>query len=311
MFEHAGSANHGCEAIVRSTVDMLGNNNKYFLQTFNPKDDIYFGINHISMLVESKEGVVQPNSLTGLIMRTKSRVNPSIDFDTRESIYRHKDLLKKNSIALSIGGDNYCYGSIINSMRDKLNAFKAKSIPCVLWGCSIDEKFINELVISDLKSYSLITARESITLDILNKYGLQNNSACCSDPAFTLKAQQTDWNSDVFKNNEVIGINVSDFMKLYNSYPDATYRNFKVLIDYLLKKTDCYIALIPHVTQNGNNDLEPCRQLANEFNNKRILLADGDFNCMQLKDIISKCTVCIGCRTHSTIAAYSGVSGSL
>ena len=305
MFEHAGSGNHGCEAIVRSTVNMLGTENEYFLQTFNAKEDIQFGIGNIAKLIESKEGIVPANSFKGLIMRTKSRLNSSLDFDTRESIYRHKSLLKSGSVVLSIGGDNYCYGSIINSMRDKLKAFSAKRIPCVLWGCSVDEEYINENVVSDFKNYRLITARESITVDTLEKHGIHTNVIPCSDPAFTLPKQQTDWNNSVFQNNPVLGINVSDFMRLYNAYPDATYKNFKALIDFLLNSTDYYITLIPHVRQQGNDDLIPCQNLANEFKNERILLADGDFNCMQLKSIISKCRLFIGCRTHSTIAAYS------
>ena len=32
---------------------------------------------------------------------------------------------------------------------------------------------------------------------------------------------------------------------------------------------------------------------------------DEEFNCMQLKYLISKCKTFVGCRTHSTIAAYS------
>lgn len=305
MFEHAGSGNHGCEAIVRSTVNMLGATNKYYLQTLNPDDDIKFKINTFAHLITSKEDYISPTSIKGIMNRAFSKINPSVDYDIRESIFRHKSLLQKNSVALSIGGDNYCYGGIINSMRDKLRAFNAKKIPCVLWGCSIDENFINELVLKDLKQYKLITARESLTIETLKKYGITDNVVACSDPAFTLKRQSTDWNNDAFKNYEVIGINISDFMQLYNSYPDATYINFRTLIDFLLKNTDCYIALIPHVQQKGNDDLIPSLQLANEFKNDRIMVVNEDFNCMQLKDIISKCSLFIGCRTHSTIAAYS------
>lgn len=305
MFEHAGSGNHGCEAIVRSTIKILGGDNKYFLQSIQPSEDIKFGINCIAHLLTSKERPVSPNSLQGVLMRAKSRLNTSIDYDTRESIYKYNDLLKKKSIALSIGGDNYCYKGIIGSMREKLAALSAKKIPAVLWGCSIDNVYIDEHVIKDLKKYSLITARESLTVETLESIGLIENVIPCSDPAFTLEKQHIDWNSEVFKNNKVIGINVSDFMGYYNAYPKATYRNFKALIGYILKNTDYHIALIPHVRQNGNDDLIPCMQLADEFKNERIMVASEDFNCMQLKDIISKCSLFIGCRTHSTIAAYS------
>ena len=304
MFEHAGSGNHGCEAIVRTTVNMLGKN-KYYLQTLNPSEDKYYGIGEFVELVESKTDSVKRNSFNGYKMRIKSRLHVDLDYDTQDSLYRHATLIKKNAIALSIGGDNYCYKGIIGSMRDKLRAFRVKNIPCILWGCSIDENYLDELVVKDLQQYSLITARESLTIETLEKYGIKDTVVFCADPAFTLERQAVKWQDDVFAQHSVIGINVSDFMGYYNAYPDATYRNFKTLIDYLLSNTEYYIALIPHVRQEGNDDLIPIKQLADELKNERILVAEEDYNCMQLKDIIAKCKMFIGCRTHSTIAAYS------
>ena len=306
MFSHGGSNNHGCEAIVRSTINILGDKNKYYLQSFSPESDKNFGLDKHSSIITSKELTVDRWSLLGLILRTKSRVNPSIDFDTRESIYRHKELLKNKSIALSIGGDNYCYGSeIINLIRDQLTALNAKSIPAVLWGCSINPENITPPVLNDLKKYALITPRESITANALYSLGLNKTIFLCSDPAFTLPKQKTEWKNEVFNSNSVIGINVSKLIGTYESYANATYNNFKSLIEYLLRSTDSYIAFIPHVRQPGNDDLETSKELAKEINSERILLLDQDFNCMQLKNIISKCSLFIGCRTHSTIAAYS------
>lgn len=306
MFSHGGSDNHGCEAIVRSTINILGDRNKYYLQSFSPKSDKKFGLDKHSDIITSKTLAINRWSPLGLLMRLKSRMNPSIDFDTRESIYRHKKLLKNKSIALSIGGDNYCYGQgIVDSIRDQLTALNAKCIPAVLWGCSINPEKLNAMILKDLKKFSLIIARESITADALCSAGLSEKVFLCSDPAFTLPKQKTNWNSDIFKNNSVIGINLSPLMKSYETYNNATYNNFKALVEYLIKNTDYYIALIPHVIQPGNNDLEISRKLANEIGSDRILLLDKDYNCMQLKDIISKCDMFIGCRTHSTIAAYS------
>ena len=304
MFEHAGSGNHGCEAIVRTTTKILGKN-EYYLQTLNSDEDKRYGIDKLAELIESKTDSVKPNSFAGYKMRIKARLHHDLNYDTLDSLYRHKELIKKGEIALSIGGDNYCYKGIIDSIRDKLHAFGVKNTPCVLWGCSIDENYLDELVVKDLRLYTLITARESLTIETLNKYGIRNTVVSCADPAFTLDRQSVEWNTRVFEQHDVIGINVSDFMGYYNSYPNATYRNFKMLLDYLLKNTDNYIALIPHVRQEGNDDAIPSRQLADEINSDRILIVDEDYNCMQLKDIIARCKMFIGCRTHSTIAAYS------
>lgn len=304
LFEHAGSGNHGCEAIVRSTVEMLGKN-EYYLQTLNPDEDIHFGLGDSVRLVQSKTDSVKLRSMHGTCMRIGAKLTDNKTFALQNSIRRHSALLKKGAIALSVGGDNYCYAGIIGSISDKLQAFSAKGIPFVLWGCSVSDKYLNEAVVDDLKKYALIAARESLTIENLAKAGISDTVVSCSDPAFTLRRQNADWNNDVFRNNEVIGINISSFMKVYNAYPDATYRNIKTLIEYLLQNTDDYIALIPHVVQKGNDDRIPQKQLADEINNERILSLDEDYNCMQLKDVIAKCRMFIGCRTHSTIAAYS------
>lgn len=304
LFEHAGAGNHGCEAIVRSTVNMLGNN-EYYLQTNNIKEDIEFGLNSIAYPIVLKNITIPPKSLKGIGMRIQSRLNPKIDYDARESMMRNHELLIKDSVALSIGGDNYCYAGIIHSMRDKLNALKLKKIPTVLWGCSVDRDYLDKATIEDLKKYALITVRESLSAEVLREIGIEKNVVLCADPAFTLPRKTVSWNNYLLDSQNIIGINVSDFMKYYNAYSNATYNNFYNLLRYILKRTDNYIALIPHVRQSGNDDLEPIKKLARELNNERVLVMDQSYNCMQLKDIIARCRLFVGCRTHSTIAAYS------
>lgn len=304
LFEHAGSGNHGCEAIVRSTIDMLGDND-YYLETLSSKDDIHYGVDKIANLIDSSNIAVKSLSIRGLCYRLCGKFNKSLDFDDRERLYRHKNILIKDVIALSIGGDNYCYGGIIGSMRDKLKAFRIMNIPSVLWGCSINKEHLDTRTIEDLKQYKLITVRESLTKEVLESIDIKDNVISCSDPAFTLKKQETHWHDELFIDNNAVGINVSDFMEYYNAYPDATYRNFLTLIKYLVDKTNYNIVLIPHVRQEGNDDVVPINKLAKEINSSRVYVLDEDYNCTQLKDVISKCRMFIGCRTHSTIAAYS------
>lgn len=304
LFEHAGAGNHGCEAIIRSTVNMLGDN-EYYLQTNNIKEDTEFGLNSITHPIVLNNVTISPNSLKGISMRIQSRLNPNLGYDDRESMIRNQKLLIKDSIALSIGGDNYCYAGIIHSMRDKLNAFKLKKIPTVLWGCSIDRDYLDKAMIEDLKNYALITVRESLSAEVLQEIGVKKKVVLCADPAFTLPRETVSWNNHIWDSKNVIGINVSDFMKYYNAYPNATYNNFYNLLRYILKTTDNYIVMIPHVRQNANDDLEPIKKLAAELNDERVLIVDQSYNCMQLKDIIARCSLFIGCRTHSTIAAYS------
>jgi polysaccharide pyruvyl transferase WcaK-like protein len=82
-------------------------------------------------------------------------------------------------------------------------------------------------------------------------------------------------------------------------------KNYKRLIRSILDKTDCAVALIPHVVWDGNDDRIALQELYSEFENtKRVVMID-DCNCMQLKGYISRCRLFVGARTHATIAAYS------
>lgn len=303
LFGHAGSANHGCEAIVRSTLKILGNN-QYYLQSKHWEEDLNFELDELVTPVFLNEKEVRKNSPADLFFRAKARLG-KLGYDELILKRVYKQALIKDSIALSVGGDNYCYTGIINELRAAIKALQTKEIPTVLWGCSVDRSHLDARTIEDLKSYRLITARESETIETLRSIGIEETVVPCTDPAFTLEKQEVGSANAFFEDGEVIGINVSDFMKYYNAYPDATFLNFKNLIDYILKETHYKIALIPHVRQPNNDDLVASRLLSKQFLSDRIWVVDGDLNCMELKYIISKCTLFVGCRTHSTIAAYS------
>ena len=44
LYGHGGSRNHGCEAIVRSTIMLLGEQHNYTLLSERPEEDIEYGI---------------------------------------------------------------------------------------------------------------------------------------------------------------------------------------------------------------------------------------------------------------------------
>ena len=73
----------------------------------------------------------------------------------------------------------------------------------------------------------------------------------------------------------------------------------------MLQKTECGVALIPHVVCEGNDDLVLLTQLYEEFKDTKRVLLIGDHNCMELKGFIARCRFFVGARTHATIAAYS------
>ena len=60
------------------------------------------------------------------------------------------------------------------------------------------------------------------------------------------------------------------------------------------------------MTTEDCNDLEILNKIKKHYNGEdRIFLERGDYNCNELKYIISKCSILVAARTHASIAAYS------
>jgi GTPase SAR1 family protein len=306
MTPHNGCYNHGCEAIVRSTIDMFDRRNEFYLYSADIENDKKFGLDKICTLIPNNSGKSEISKWRYYSFILKEKLF-SGDRDLEEISYRNKSALfdSRNTFVLSIGGDNYCYGGMQHVLSEQLKVFLYNHMQCGLWGCSLEEKLLTKNIVDDLKKYQLITVRESISQELLHRNGISDTVILCSDPAFTLRKENTTEYDQILNDNNTIGINISALMNKYDSYPDATYKNFYELIQEILLTTDYNILLIPHVRQFGNDDLVVINKLANELHSDRVTVVSNDYNCMQLKDIISKCRMFVGCRTHATIAAYS------
>lgn len=297
---HAGSDNHGCEAIVRSTVGILGGENRLF--SLNKEKDFYYGINEICEIEADNFESYKKGSWEWLCSRIQTKLTGKIDLAVK---YQRKNLfhdMKKGDIFLSIGGDNYCYAGTEELAAVNRNA-KKRGAKLVLWGCSVEPDLLQQKEIyEDLKRFDLITTRESISYDALRN--INKNTIQVSDPAFTLETRKLQLPEGWLEGN-MVGINASPLILKSGKDSKTVYLAYKMLIQEILQKTDYGVALIPHVVCEGNNDLEVLTQLYNEFaGNERIILI-GDYNCMEIKGFISRCRFFVGARTHATIAAYS------
>lgn len=298
LYYHGGSANHGCEAIVRSTAKIL--NVPIRLFTNSPEEDIEYDLKQVVEIVEDKEKRINRKSLEYILCAINHKITRT---DYQFIKCAHKDFLKHISgtdICLSIGGDNYCYNGV-----DRLGYYNKmlhkKGTKTVLWGCSIEPSVLKEAVIKDLKLYDLITVRESLSYEGLKNAGVIDNVLLCSDPAFQLDKIDVDLPKGFNKNN-TIGINVSPLVLTCGK---LVMENYLELIKYILDETSDKFLLIPHVVKKETNDKEILRMLKEQFkDNDRVVMID-DNNCMALKGIISKCKLFVGARTHATIAAYS------
>lgn len=300
LFIHAGSDNHGCEAIVRTTDDIL--NKQVVLYSRKPDIDRKYGLEELCELKYDKRILLKRGSIEWILASVQTKLSGQIDGAVK---YQYRNLIndiKPDDICFSIGGDNYCYpGTDILAAINR--NIKRKGAKLVLWGCSVEPaKLENSEIVNDLKAFDLITARESISYNALKQ--INKNTVKVSDPAFTLSTIMLPLPSNWIEGN-MVGVNASLLILKEGKNADLVYRAYKLLIQDILKNTEYNVALIPHVVCEENNDLTILEQLYAEFKDTKRILLIGDHNCMELKGYIARCKFFVGARTHATIAAYS------
>ena len=302
LYAHGGSGNHGCEAIVRSTIELFKSpESKFTLISSRPDEDKRYGIGNICDIITEQSNY--PKFSTSFLS-AYIHLKLTHDFKPLDKLYYKEafDHLKKGDIALSIGGDNYCYADVERyiMMHDML---LDRGVKTVLWGCSVEPELLKRKSIADdIARYSLITARESISYEALRV--VNPNTVLLPDPAFSLKCSETDL-PDGFISGNMVGINLSPMVVDKEATPGIAMNNYRKLIDYILTKTDIGIALIPHVVWDFTDDRKPLAELYELYKNSGRVVLVNDKSCSELKYIISKCRFFVGARTHATIAAYS------
>ena len=274
MYAHGGSGNHGCEAIVRSTCDMLNNPlwDEILLISSKTEEDIKYGLDKICTIkkdVQSYSKITLPFIRAYIALKLKNDYVPLDKLNYKKTI----DMVHKNDIVLSIGGDNYCYADV-NKYIMLHNMMISRGAKTVLWGCSINPEVLsNPEIVNDVRQYQLITAYAEIPSKFINK--------------------------------NMVGINLSPMVQKEEKISGIIMKNYEILIEHILKETDMAIALIPHVIWDDSDDRIPLMQLYERYKKSGRVLVIEDQNCSKLKYAISKCRFFVGARTHSTIAAYS------
>lgn len=299
LYSHGGSGNHGCEAIVRGTQKIIGKEDM-MVYSLNKEEDKLYGLDEIVKLGDQRVSYSK-FSLKRIIASLKIRLFKDGSYAERIPFDHLFSKYASNDLAISIGGDNYCYSSY--EIYEILNKnFNKNGTKTVLWGCSVEPKLIDEKMAEDLGRYSLITTRESISYEAVKK--VNSNTKLIPDPAFQLDKIELPL-PEGFELNNTIGINMSPMIMSYETGQGYAMENYQNLIQHIIDTTDMQIALIPHVVWKQNDDRKPLKFLYEKFKDtKRVVMLD-DYNCMELKGFISRCRMFIGARTHSTIAAYS------
>ena len=302
LYGNGASGNHGCEAIVRGTVALLGAEKDSFrIQSAEPQEDKSYDLESLAQIFPARCAYKKDFLFLMAYLKLKSTGNYT-DMDGLSYLPGVRQASAETDIALSVGGDNYCYGN--TEIYGYLNrAYQKSGVKTALWGCSIEPNIVTQKSVSkDLRRYNLIVARESITYEAVRH--VQQNTLLTPDPAFFMEPQICNVD-DCFSTGNIIGINISPMIISNETNTGAAYENYKQLIRYILTETDANVALIPHVVWKSNDDRTVLRQLYHDFKEDPRLILVEDHTAPELKYIISRCSFFVGARTHATIAAYS------
>ena len=299
LYAHAGSGNHGCEALANTICKLI--EKPVRLVTNSIEEDRLYSLGHSCEIVPEK------NSRHNKIIHISYYVWRMITKD-RESFlrYRFRNVLGKNSCLwnISIGGDNYCYETMVQDLILSNRMFHHNAGKTILLGCSIEPELLKqEKVREDMKLYEAVFARESLTYEALKEIGI-SRLYHYPDSAFFLATKKLPLPKEFLEDNTV-GVNISPMIVANENVAGITMKNYRALIEYILNITEMNVALIPHVVWERNDDRITLEELYYYFKeNKRVTMI-GDCSAEELKGYISRCRFFIGARTHATIAAYS------
>ena len=104
LYMHGGSGNHGCEAIVRTTAKLLDGPRDLILWSWAKEEDYLYGVAGLTEKTVRNEEFrrFSPAHIEAVLRhRLLKQAHAYQDVFVRK--------LFKNNVAISVGGDNYCY----------------------------------------------------------------------------------------------------------------------------------------------------------------------------------------------------------
>lgn len=214
----------------------------------------------------------------------------------------------KADVVLVTGADNYDSPSG-NPVQEEINSriMCETSGRTVLYDCSLNRNNFREETRKDFMRFSCITARESITYQLLSEKFPTDKLKMYPDPAFIMPMEKCPLPVG-FEHGKMIGINISNLILSgkYGADREQILQSYHNLIHFILEQTDYKIILVQHIINNGF-DLEAQEKLYADYKKEsRVLLIKMELlNAMQVKYLISKLDFLITARTHAAIAAYS------
>ena len=299
LFNHEGSKNHGCEAIVRGSMNIIENSDEkaeFVLSSNNPSDDKI--INNITVKAARTRDLTKVEKL---IAAVDLKINNSETYALQKMYSPIVSDAEDCDVCLSVGGDTYCYGDN-HGIQVLTRELKKRGKKTVLWGASIGAEDLSERKLESLRDFDAIFTREPITYELLKENGANDNIYLFSDPAFCMERVEVE-PIDGFTRENTLGFNISPLVASGDPRKKEIAEDF---LRFVFENTTMKVLLIPHVVEENNNDYDFMKPIFEKFEHTgRIAILPPDLEARQYKGYIAGTRFFVGARTHSTIAAYS------
>lgn len=309
--------NRGCEALVRSTVDLIRARHPeatFLVPSDNAKYDAALWPEHAA------HGVTFVRSYYPFVGRLWTQATrlpiptlkgASFPFPPPAELRQH---LAAVDAVLAIGGDNYSLDYRIPVITQAVDAFAMNmGKPVFLWGASVGpferEPAFKPAIARHLARMTRIFVREKNSFDYLTGTLGLRNVTLAADPAFSLQPQQVDATDFWPKGDgDVVGINFSPLVARREFSSEAA-SNDEIIRDIILAlhARGKQVLLIPHVVEgNWNNDYNYMSGVLAAYDlHDKASIVPPSLNSCQLKEVISGLSILVAARTHATIAAFS------
>lgn len=304
---HLDGGNRGCEGIAKGTALILNETKANLVGLCrNIPLDTQLGIANFITLIPYKTLTLLEKVYNKIIKVLKIlHIGRHLKYKEVDQMRLFLRYVSSDDIMVSTGGDMMCYDDSSPSISS-VKLAKERGIKTVLWGCSMGKENLTPQKEIALKNFSLIYARETLSYNFFKSIGLEN-VICFPDPAFVLDSENCIL-PDCFRTEEIVGLNLSNFIIGNNGLNSPFGDEVRKLLDYIFDNTDMNVLLVPHVMWQDQDDRLICNTIVSEFRNysSRITILDSERrNYLQIRYVISKCHSFIGSRTHAVISAYS------
>lgn len=330
---HTSFANRGNEALVRSTTRLLADElarsgaaeaPEFTIFSLTPEDDrriygnttpvIHFLPLNFNPAVYYRKGKIWYATQRYLKLAPRSFLR--ID-ETSYQAVKHAD-------CLLVSGGDLLAGYGLDAMRQHsflALAAAAMRVPTMVFAHSFNPyKTAVELDFARffLNQVSLITVRESLSLEYLKSIGIKTPLLLSADPAFWLepanemRSEQILAKEGIPSTVRLAGISASTGMARYVEGAYERYTSaLAELADHLGEQHGLHILMIPHVIGErrlGGDDRVACREVIQKMRSPQFAHSiEGEYNAQELKALISRCQIFTGSRMHSAVAASSSL----